>query len=717
MPKKNRTGGDGNQGKKKWLSKKIHPPQASSNKQGEDSLIVSERFIEVAVGGRISLFLDFWKSVTSDPWILSTVKGYEIPFVTCPPKSVRRFPSASCDGKADTEIKRMMEKEAIEPASEPYFVNHLFFIPKKSGGIRPILNVKPLNKFLKTQHFKMEQVIQVKDLLREGMWMAKIDLEDAYYSIPIASSHRKFLQFYWKGQLYQYRCLCFGLSTAPYTFTKICKPLLAHLRSRGIRIILYLDDALIISDTEESLRADVATVVKVLQSAGFLINMKKSILTPVQELEYLGVLINSSEMTFGLSSAKIEQINKGAVSILQASSATPRQLAQFIGLINSTRLSLRTAAMHFRSLQFLLISSLRARNWDDALQLSEETKVELQWWVDNIGLHHKSPIHPETPSVTLESDASMEGWGGRWDEEMTGGSWSQSDLQQCPHINSLELKAALLTMQSFLKNKTDCSVLLKMDNRSAVAYVNHLGGTRSEKLNKVALSLWEWCIQRRLWVKAEYIPGRQNLHADWESRHTKDTSDWKLRPDFTQLLFKTVMNCSVDLFASRHNHQLSRYWSRKHDPSCEGVNAFTKDWAVEMSYAFPPFCLIGMCLQKCQREQAELLLIAPAWPNQPWYALLLRMLFKNPVLLPTVGNLLTNPLDQPHPLQASLRLAAWPITGTKEKSLKFQRKLLTYSASPYEEELESLTDQHGSHSVAGELSGVKILFQSLFHVC
>ena len=83
--------------------------------------------------------------------------------------------------------------------------------------------------------------------------MAKLDLKDTYLSVPITESHRKFLQFYWRNQLLQFTCLPFGLSSAPYVFTKLLRPVLTFLRDKGVHCLMYLDDMLILGKTPKEL--------------------------------------------------------------------------------------------------------------------------------------------------------------------------------------------------------------------------------------------------------------------------------------------------------------------------------------------------------------------------------------------------------------------------------------------------------------------------------
>ena len=100
------------------------------------------------------------------------------------------------------------------------FYLNLFLVPKKDGRQCQVINLKTLNNFVNKEHFKMEGIHTLKDLLKRGDWLAKIDLKDAFFSIPINPNHKKFLRFMFQGNTYQLNCLPFGLSSAPWVFTK-----------------------------------------------------------------------------------------------------------------------------------------------------------------------------------------------------------------------------------------------------------------------------------------------------------------------------------------------------------------------------------------------------------------------------------------------------------------------------------------------------------------
>ena len=82
--------------------------------------------------------------------------------------------------------------------------------------------------------------------------MAILDLKDAYYLVSIAKTDRKYLRFTYKGELYEFTCLPFGLNVAPWVFTKILKPIAAYFRKRGCLSVFYLDDMLLMGKSHET---------------------------------------------------------------------------------------------------------------------------------------------------------------------------------------------------------------------------------------------------------------------------------------------------------------------------------------------------------------------------------------------------------------------------------------------------------------------------------
>jgi hypothetical protein len=120
--------------------------------------------------------------------------------------------------------------------------------------------------------------------------------------------HRKFLRFVWRESCYEFVALPFGLSSAPWAFTKLLRVVVAYLRKNGLRLIIYLDDILIVASSLLAARSAVALTKKTLESLGFVISLEKSVEDPVQILEYLGLSINTITMKLSLPEKKISDI-------------------------------------------------------------------------------------------------------------------------------------------------------------------------------------------------------------------------------------------------------------------------------------------------------------------------------------------------------------------------------------------------------------------------
>ena len=133
--------------------------------------------------------------------------------------------------------------------------------------------------------------------------------------------------------------------------------------------------------------------------------------------------------------------------------------------------------------------------------------------------------------VTIWMDASKKGWGAAYLDRKTGGQWAMDEEKA--HINVLELKAAYLAIQSFVKDMKSLPrhILLLMDNFTAVCYVNKRGSTRSPQLVSLATEIWNFCLGRNIWITAKHVPGVENVDADCASRQFHNHTE---RVDFGQ---------------------------------------------------------------------------------------------------------------------------------------------------------------------------------------
>ncbi|KAL0155801.1 hypothetical protein M9458_050064, partial [Cirrhinus mrigala] len=189
------------------------------------------------------------------------------------------------------EIAVLLAKNAIEPVPpaemKSGFYSPYFIVPKKSGGLRPILDLRILNRMLTAKC--------IFSCIRQQDWFAAIDLKDAYFHVSILPRHRPFLRFAFEGQAYQYRVLPFGLALSPRVFTKVAED--GHPDP-------HLDDWLIIAHSRDLLCEHRDLVLQHLSHLGFQVNQEKSRLSPVQSISFLGMELDSVNMSARLTNER-----------------------------------------------------------------------------------------------------------------------------------------------------------------------------------------------------------------------------------------------------------------------------------------------------------------------------------------------------------------------------------------------------------------------------
>ena len=202
--------------------------------------------------GMLFKFLDQWRSITSNRFVLDMIQGHHLQLSSHPPL-FRNFwhfnvtvPTAH-HPVIQKEVDELLAKGAIEPSSGgASFYSSVFVVPKHTGGLHPILNLKCFNRFIHIPSFKMPTLKNVWQLIQQGDYAFSIDLQDAYLHVPIVKHHCQFLHFVWHNVPYQWRVLPFGLATAPRVFTSLTKPILFLCCCKVLHIVIYLDDILVL---------------------------------------------------------------------------------------------------------------------------------------------------------------------------------------------------------------------------------------------------------------------------------------------------------------------------------------------------------------------------------------------------------------------------------------------------------------------------------------
>ena len=226
----------------------------------------------------------------------------------------------------------------------------------------------------------METPQSVLRSIRLGDWMVSLDLQDAYLQVPVHHDSRRYLRFVVEGRTYQFRVLCFGLTTAPQVFTRIMAPVSAILHKYGVRMLRYLDDWLILASSELACLQSRDRLLTVCTELGIQVNLTKSSLVPTQSLVYLGMEIRSLPFIARPTPVRVSNLLRLIEEFLSTPSPPASLWRRLLGHLSSLTLLVPGGMLRMRSLQLCLKDQ-----WDfldDQFQVSWSPlcREDLLWW-------------------------------------------------------------------------------------------------------------------------------------------------------------------------------------------------------------------------------------------------------------------------------------------------------------------------------------------------
>jgi hypothetical protein len=527
----------------------------------------------------------------------------------------------------------------LVPAVVMPFVHIWFTVPKPhSTALRPVSGMSTFNQWVIPRHFKMEGLNTVRQLLRPLDWMTVIDLKAAFPTMGIHPRYRDFFIFRFRGKSYRYSGAVFGISSLPRAFTKLLRPVIALLRSFGVRLCIFLDDILVMSSSYAQCSQDTQDVLVLLMHLGFVISLKEQVkLDPAQKAVWNGALICSLTMQFLLPPEKVrnvrKKLTKQRLAAIKGKLFSLRQWASVLGLMRSTQFAILPAFLWSQGVRRFVTRFVTTNKkcWDRILpEPPLEVLQNLDVFSRSLQDENGRPIRPTPAQLLSDTDAS--GFGGgivtRSLPTQATAQWHWTQLEAQHHINwkelathqigleALDLELPGLILNRFISNRTD--------NTVSMSYVNRQGG-RVPKLSYLAEALWYYLLDRGCSIQDQFLAGKLNVEADTVSRWWIDVSEYKLTREIFLKLNSLWGPFTIDAFASRANKQIATFWSRHADPETAGRDAFRQDWRRQKIWAFPPYPLIARVLNQVRDLRITAAIIVPCWTSQYWFPLLLEM--------------------------------------------------------------------------------------------
>ena len=290
----------------------------------------------------------------------------------------------------------------------------------------------------------------------------------------------------------------------------------------------------------KKVRGHILSLIFLLENLGFIVHPGKAITTPTQEIEFSGYR-DTHPLTGAPPPGSENQETEGGSQQIGKSKAT-LFCSGYLEGAREDECSVTSCSTSTPFLQtFPERHSNSVREGQPMLQCSLPTfrgRADLNWWTHYLPRWSGKSLLLRKPDVAIESDASLTGWGATSQGLRTGGPLSPSERSW--HIKCLEILAATLAVKTFLKHQTSKHVLLHLDNMTAVAYINNMGGTVSPQANTPVRDLWMWCLEKNVLLLVQHLPSKLNMIADLESRMMRDRSYWMLNPRIFQKIQVTI---------------------------------------------------------------------------------------------------------------------------------------------------------------------------------
>ena len=582
----------------------------------------------VEVQGRLRKSSSFWRdTLRASDYVFSIVtSGYKLPFVQWPePVFLENYNMSESERLFVTEaIQELVDNNcAAEVCTPPLVCSPLQVVARDGGKRRLVIDLRYVNQYLHKFKFKYEGLDVATQLLEDCSWMTTFDLKSGYHHINIHPVYQQYLGFSWRKDgeriYYVFRVLPFGLATACYVFTKVLRPLVSRWRSKGVKMVLYIDDGICVAKSRELALKHTLLIEDDLSRAGFVLNKKKSQLTPASSGRWLGVEVDLRQGVFSIPVERIEKLRNAIARLLSSGLASARSLAKVTGQVLSMSIAVGPVTrLRTRALYEMINSRLF---WNQLLQITDDAREELLFWLCSAeALNGRSFCWKPSATRVAYSDASGTGYGGFVVElgpHAVSGCWSEDEARQSSTWR--ELKAVDRVLESVADKLSSHTIKWYTDNQSVVRIIQH--GSRKSYLQDGAMCIYERCIRHGVRLEMAWVPRCANQHADYLSRIV-DYDDWQMDPSVFLWLNGLWGPFSVDNFADHRNTQLPRFHSRFWCPGSEAVDTFSTSWEGEMNWVVPPVYLVARVIQHAKVCRAKGCMLIPAWESAYFWPLI-----------------------------------------------------------------------------------------------
>ncbi|KAK3288007.1 hypothetical protein CYMTET_4513 [Cymbomonas tetramitiformis] len=496
-------------------------------------------------------------------------------------------------------------------------------------------------------------------LLRPGYFMVKVDLENAYRSLGIASQYWSSQCFEYDGIRYMDTRAPFGNRALPGIFMRFTRAIVAWMQAQGVQCVGYLDDFFCVGRTAAEAEENMMLLVEFVSFLGFSVNMAKCE-GPARRMEFLGILLSTDGevCTAAIDQSRIQNVLTRA-NLLRAQAARGkvrrRALESLMGLLAFCSQVVWGLSLYTRRGFAFLAATVSRKTVRLAAPVLEDLAVlerVLRMYNGRQVVLHRRVV--DESHFATDASGTL-GFGGVWEKLFFLLSWAdlarmpqrawfprQPGVQETWSINYMELFAVWWAVAIWGHRMQGTTVVVNVDNQSALFQIKRWWGPVAYL--PLLRQLFYACSKHDIRLQPVYISSEDNLLADllsrlqlarFETEHRaflratvwrQDRDDWMLGPvqwsDIDLEFGPFTVDCCVA--PSRANSYCYRSWSKEEDARIQkfdGLNA----WG-NLPFSILKEILVNFLrAKKRQQWGTAACFLVPVWPGNPGWDMVASM--------------------------------------------------------------------------------------------
>ena len=490
--------------------------------------------------------------------------GYTAPVP--PTSSVSNHPSAL---KFPDHISNFLDKEVtlgamLGPFTAPPFegwsqVSPLMTVEKKDSLSRRVIidlsfplglgvNSGVPKNFFQGNH-KQYSLPTIHDLaalvvqMGRGCLIWKADLERAYRQLRSDPLDYPLMGVCHQGAYYTDICPSFGCRGSSMAQQRVSEAVRHLMAQEGYPILAYVDDFCGIHSTAARAHAGYDAFVQLTNTLGLKLAEDKSA-PPSTEMEWLGFLFNTQEMSITLPPHKLQEIIDLTGTWSAKTRASRRDLQSLAGKLNH----ISQCVLPARKFMGRILACLRTAPAQGTVFVDDHARRDVAWFVQYASrCNGRLLISEELPTLEIQCDACLEGGGG-FSRLHYYSTRFPPDMAERYHISQIEAMNIVLALKSLIPPTTRSTEIIITTDNSAAMHTLNTGKTRDPVLAACSRELWLFAALRELRITVNHAPGATLVLADALSRRHKSREFEDIVIQMTRHLCITqVAPCALDL--------------------------------------------------------------------------------------------------------------------------------------------------------------------------